>query len=473
MIRLQDASLAFGDVPLLHEAELTIESGERLCLVGRNGTGKSTLLNVLSQCETLDSGNLVIQQGLRIARLDQEVPELNDSTLYEVVSAGLGDHQALLLKYHEASQQLANADERTLQAFSQLQQQVEESGAWAGAQRIDSILDRLRLPADLPMSAASGGMRRRTMLGQALVSEPDVLLLDEPTNHLDIDAIESLEQAILGYPGTVLFVTHDRSFMDRLATRVIELDRGVLRSFPGSWDDYRKRKLALLKAEQEANRQFDKSLAEEEVWIRQGIKARRTRNEGRVRRLEQMRRERAARLEQQGRANMQISAGNQSGKRVFVLSDVTFSHDDRPVIRDFSTTVQRGDRIGIIGPNGCGKSTLLRLMLGEIEPQAGTVETGTQLTVAYFDQQREQLKPDSPVRDNVADGNDFIEINGKRRHVVSHLNDFLFTPARINSPVSSLSGGERNRLMLARLFARPANLAGTGRADQRSRYRNT
>ena len=458
LMQLQDACLAFGHVPLLDHADLTVEAKERVCLIGRNGAGKSTLLAVLAGERALDSGTLRRRDGLSVARLAQEVPEAESLTLYEVVAAGLGDQAGLLARYHAASLALGAGGEAELKAFSRLQAEVEAAGAWDGSQRIEATLDRLGLPADARMAECSGGIRRRAMLGQALVREPDVLLLDEPTNHLDIEAIRSLEEALLGYPGTVVFITHDRALIDRLATRIVELDRGHLNSFPGSYADYQRRKQAMLDAESDAARQFDKTLAQEEAWIRQGIKARRTRNEGRVRRLEAMRRERAERRERQGRASMALAAADRSGKLVLEAEQVAFAYDGEPVIRDFSTTILRGDRIGIIGPNGSGKSTLLKLMLGELEPTGGTIRRGTGLEVAYFDQERAQLDLDASVRDNVAEGSDRIDVGGRSRHVVGYLGDFLFPPARVNSPVRALSGGERNRLLLARLFTRPANL---------------
>jgi ABC transport system ATP-binding/permease protein len=458
LMQLQDACLAFGHVPLLDHAELVIEPRERVCLVGRNGAGKSTLLNVLTGEQSLDSGQVRRRDGIRIARLAQEVPVAVETTLFDVVAAGLGDHSDLLARYHEASAALGQADDAAWDSFTALQAQIEAAGAWEGSQRIDATLSRLGLDPDALMAQSSGGVRRRAMLGQALVSEPDLLLLDEPTNHLDIDAIRGLEEALLNYPGTVLFITHDRMLIDRLATRIVELDRGVLRSFPGTYREYLSRKNALLEAEADAARKFDQALAQEEVWIRQGIKARRTRNEGRVRRLEAMRRERAERRSRQGNASMRLDAGERSGKLVLEAENVTFAYHGTPVIRDFSTTVMRGDRIGIIGPNGSGKSTLLKLLLGNLEPTTGTIRHGTALAVAYFDQERAQLDPSRSVRDNVGEGSDQIVIGGKSRHVVGYLQDFLFPPARIASPVSALSGGERNRLLLAKLFAQPANL---------------
>ena len=463
LISLQAGCLAFGHVPLFDEVELNIEARERLCLIGRNGTGKSTLLNVLGGQQTLDSGRLWRRDGLRVSKLAQEIPDSASATLFEIVAEGLGDHSELLARYHHASLALGSAatggdDAGALAAFGRLQVEVEDAGAWEGSQRIDAVLSRLALPGEAAMSECSGGIRRRAMLGQALVAEPDLLLLDEPTNHLDIDAINALEEALLGYAGAVVFVTHDRTFIDRIATRIVELDRGVLRSFPGSYARYLQRKNAILDAEADSNRKFEQSLAQEEIWIRQGIKARRTRNEGRVRRLEAMRRERADRSNSPANVKMLLARGERSGKLVFEAEQVSFSYGDEPLITDFSTLVLRGDRIGIIGRNGSGKSTLLRLLLGELEVTSGVLRRGTKLDIAYYDQERLQLDPERSVRDNLADGSDQIVIGGKARHVVSYLADFLFPPARISSPVKTLSGGERNRLLLAKLFAKPANL---------------
>ena len=458
IFRLQNAALAFGHVPLLDDTDLIIEARERLCLVGRNGTGKSTLMNVISGTRALDSGQRWLGDSLQIAKLEQEVPQGVDASLFETIARGLGDHADLLKRYHDASLKLDNASESELVAFSRLQEEIERAGAWEGTQLVDATLDRLKLDGNAMMSECSGGVRRRAMLGQAMVSEPDLLLLDEPTNHLDIESITALEEALLSFKGTVLFITHDRSFINQLATRIIELDRGVLRSFPGDYSTYLKRKEAQLSAETDANRKFDQNLAQEEIWIRQGIKARRTRNEGRVRRLEALRAERSQRRERAGGAAMRVDAGDASGKIVIEAEGVGIRFDDQWVLRNFSTRIMRGDRVAIIGPNGSGKSTLLKLLLGEYSSTTGSIERGTRLQIAYFDQEREQLDPERSVRDNVADGTDRIEIGGKSRHVIGYLNDFLFPPARVHSPVKTLSGGERNRLLLARLFTRPANL---------------
>jgi len=458
LLRLQTAGLAFGHVALLDDTDLNIEARERLCLVGRNGTGKSTLMNVLSGTQVLDSGQRWAREGVAIAKLAQEVPHGDDLTLFETVARGLGDHGSLLQSYHDASTKLDNATEADLTRFARLQDQVEAAGAWEGTQKIDAILDRLKLDADTLMSESSGGVRRRAMLAQAMISEPDVLLLDEPTNHLDIESITALEEALLSYSGTVVFITHDRSFIDRLATRIVELDRGVLRSFPGSYAQYLQRREAQLAAEADANRKFDQNLAAEEVWIRQGIKARRTRNEGRVRQLAALRKERSERRNRAGGATMQVESGDSSGKIVIEANAVSMRFDDNLIFDKFSTKILRGDRVAIIGPNGCGKSTLLKVLLQQLTPTTGSVKPGTRLQTAYFDQERNQLDPELSVRDNVADGTDRVEIGGKSRHIIGYLNDFLFPPARVHSPVKTLSGGERNRLLLAKLFTRPANL---------------
>jgi ABC transport system ATP-binding/permease protein len=422
VLRLSNVHLAYGHHPLLAGVDLVLERRERVALVGRNGTGKSSLLKILSGAIQPDEGERWVADGARIAYLQQEVPEQAGASVFEVVAAGLG-----------------------------------ETEAWDRDHRVDALLMSMNLPGDKPMGECSGGIRRRALLAQALVGEPDVLLLDEPTNHLDIEAIAALEAALLQYRGAVVFVTHDRALIERLAERIIELDRGRLASFPGNYRTYLTRKAAMLEDEARADARFDKALAEEEVWIRQGIKARRTRNEGRVRRLEQMRRDRAERIGPKGQVKLAVERGGESGALVAELEHVSFGHD-RPIIEDFSIRIMRGDRIGIIGPNGCGKTTLLRILLGQLQPDSGTVTLGTRLGVAYFDQQRDQLRLEDTVRDNVVEGSDYINVGGRSRHVIGYLQDFLFEPARSNSPVKSLSGGERNRLLLARLFSKPANV---------------
>jgi ATP-binding cassette subfamily F protein uup len=458
LLQLQKACLAFGHIPLLKDVNLVINAKERVCLIGRNGTGKSSLLNVLSAEIPLDSGLLWTEDGLKIAKLAQEVPAAAAQTLYQTVAAGLGDLSGLLANYHRLSEEVSAGNLSALDELSDVQAEIDQVGAWDASQKVDTVLDKLKLPADALMSECSGGIRRRAMLGQALVNEPDLLLLDEPTNHLDIESIDALEQALLSYPGAVLFITHDRTFIDGLATRIIELDRGNLNSYPGSYAEYQRRKSAELSAEESGNRKFDQTLAEEEVWIRQGIKARRTRNEGRVRHLESLRLERQARIDRQGQVKMKLDKGGDSGKIVFEADQVAFAFEAQAIIRPFSTTILRGDRVGVIGANGSGKSTLLRLLLGDLEPTQGSITRGTKLNIAYFDQERMQLDPEKSVRDNLAGGSDQIQIGDKTQHVISYLRDFLFSPQRVNSPVKTLSGGERNRLLLAKLFAKPANL---------------
>ncbi|MFT7651250.1 MAG: ATP-binding cassette subfamily F protein uup [Limisphaerales bacterium] len=456
LLQLQKANLAFGHVDLLSDVDLVVNANEKVCLIGRNGTGKSSLLNTIIGEQPLDSGNIWLEDGIKIAKLAQEVPDGDDQTLYETVTSGLGNLSKLLADFHHVSQNVA--DDADLKKLEQLQEGIEQLDGWDVSARVDAVLSRLDLPADALMSQCSGGIRRRAMLGQALVSEPDLLILDEPTNHLDIASISALEEAIRGYSGAVIFVTHDRSFIDGIATRIIELDRGSLKSYPGTYAAYQKRKAQELEAEDDANKKFDQHLAEEEVWIRQGIKARRTRNEGRVRRLESLRKERGDRRNLQGRVAMSVDKGGNSGKIVLEFDDISFGFDDQTIVDQFSTTIMRGDRVGIIGPNGSGKSTLLRLMLGDLQPDTGTIRQGSQLNIAYFDQERMQLDPEKSVRDNLAPGTDQIQIGDRSQHVISYLRDFLFAPERANSPVKSLSGGERNRLLLARLFSKPANL---------------
>ncbi len=458
LVRLTDATLAFGHKLLLDHAQLQIEARERVCLVGRNGAGKSTLLNVLRGAITPDDGTLWQRDGLTIAHLEQDVPADLPATVYQTVAGGLPELGQLLSDYHDASHSISAEDRAGLRRLAELQQRIEDLGGWNLSQRVEEVLSRLALPADLLVAACSGGMRRRVMLGRALVSDPDVLLLDEPTNHMDIDAITALEELLLGFHGATVFITHDRALIRRLATRIVELDRGQLTSFPGNYDAYLIRKQQMLDVEARENANFDKFLAEEEVWIRQGIKARRTRNEGRVRRLESLREARRERVATQGAVRLDVDSRGRSGQIVADLDHVTFAYGEQTLVRDLTMTVRRGDRIGIIGANGCGKSTLLRLMLGQLEPHSGHVRRGTQLTTAYFDQQRAQLDPDASVRQNVSGGADNVTIGGRSKHVIGYLGDFLFPPERANSPVASLSGGERNRLLLAKLFTQPANL---------------
>lgn len=457
LIILRRVSLAFGDAPLLENVDLSIKRGERIALVGRNGAGKSTLMRVLLGELLPDSGEREVSDTLRAAWLDQHVPEQLEGSVFDVVAGGLGDTGRLLADYEHLVERAAE-DESLLDSLFALQAQLDSQGSWSLQQRVQATLSRLELDGTALFGALSGGLKRRVWLARALVSDPDLLLLDEPTNHLDIDAIEWLEEFLLGFPGAVVFVTHDRRFLQRLATRILDLERGRLTDFPGDWSRYLERKQAALDAEERASREFDKRLSEEEVWIRQGVKARRTRNEGRVRALQAMRRERAERRARMGRSRLEANLGVASGKRVIETSGIHYAVGERTLIHDFSCLIERGDKIGIIGPNGVGKTTLLRILLGELTPDRGTVTHGTRLQIAYFDQLRAQLDLEKSVRDNVADGADYIEIGGQRKHVMGYLADFLFTPERARSPVKVLSGGERNRLLLARLFTQPANL---------------
>ena len=457
LLRLENISLAYGYLPLLDHVEFQIESGERICLVGRNGTGKTTLLRIITGTTLPDAGAIWRQDALRVAHLEQELPPESDQTVFQVVAAGIGELGNLLTQYHNVTLQAAAADQSSLQQLAELQSRLDAFDGWNVNQRVEKVLTRLGLPADKPLVACSGGIRRQVMLAQALVSDPDLLLLDEPTNHLDIDAITWLENYLLGFRGALIFITHDRSFLRRLATRIVELDRGKLTSYPGDFDTYLRRKDESLEIEERAAARFDKKLAEEEAWIRRGVRARRTRNEGRVRALMMMRSERRERLEAQGKASFAIDAGGLSGKLAVDLRHVSFAYGDKLIVRDLTTRILRGDRIGIIGPNGSGKSTLLKLILGQIRPNSGEVITGTRLKVAYFDQHRGLLNPEKSVRDNLSDS-DYITVNGRSRHVIGYLKDFLFPPQRIDSPVQALSGGERNRLLLAKIFTQPANM---------------
>jgi ABC transport system ATP-binding/permease protein len=462
LISLQQLSLAFGHVPLFEEADLQIEDGERIALIGRNGSGKSSLLRVMSGETPPDGGSIWRQPGLRVSRLDQDVPVAGTRTVFEEVASGLGELGAVVARYHEAAVRVAESDvsqgEAALEKLGELQHQLEERDGWRLERKVELIVSRLALPADRRMTDLSGGWRRRALLGRALVSEPQLLLLDEPTNHLDIDAIRWLEQYLATYPGAILFVTHDRAFLSAIATRIIELDRGRLTSWPGSYTTYLARKDAALDAEAQNLERLDKKLEKEEAWLRQGVKARRTRNEGRVRALMALRAERAAHRSQSGTVRLALDDGQSSGKLVFEAKDVSKSFAGRPVVRDYSQRILRGDRIGLIGPNGSGKTTLLRLLVGEMEPDSGSVRHGARLEIAYFDQQRAQLDPDATVADSVNEGNTTVIVNGQPRHIVGYLADFLFPRERAQSPVKSLSGGERNRLMLAKLFAKPANV---------------
>jgi ATP-binding cassette subfamily F protein uup len=454
LLRLSDAEVAYGDRQLLRQASLVLQSGEKVALVGRNGAGKSTLLKVLAGEVQLDDGSLWRADNLKVSVLAQTVTAAEDDSVYHVVVEGLGELGELLDRYHQTTLQQA---ERQLESLADIEAGIEALGGWNVEQRVNRVLERMALPADVSMRECSGGMRRRAMLARALVAEPDLLLLDEPTNHLDIPAIDALQQMLTSTRATVVFVSHDRALIDAVATRIVEVDRGELQSYPGTYAAYQERKRKADAEEASNERKFDQHLAREETWIRQGIKARRTRNEGRVRRLQALRAQRAARLDKQGNIRLDIDGGQQSGALVAELENVCFGYDT-VLIKDFSTRIMRGDRVGIIGPNGSGKSTLLRLLLGELEPDSGTVTRGTRLQTAYFDQQRAQLDDRLSVRESVGEGSDTITVGGRDRHVVGYLGDFLFPAAQLNQPVGSLSGGEKNRLLMAKLFAQPANL---------------
>jgi ATP-binding cassette subfamily F protein uup len=449
-------SHSFGDHPLLDNADLNLEAGERVCLVGRNGSGKSTLLKILAGSIKADDGQITRKSELRIAELSQEVPREMSGSVYDSVASGIGELATVISEWHRAALESIE-NPQALDRMQKYQDQIEAQGAWNLEARISSVVSRLGLPADQTFDSLSGGMKRRVLLGRALVAEPDLLLLDEPTNHLDIDSILWLENLLLGFKGTLLFITHDRSFLQALATRIVDLDRGHLSSWPGDYHRYLQSRAAQLETESRHNALFDKKLAQEEVWIRQGIKARRTRNEGRVRALEKMRNERGQRREVSGSARLVAQKSESSGKIVIEAENLGFGWEDKPIISDFNCKILRGEKIGLLGPNGCGKSTLIQLLLGQIQPQTGHVNTGSRLEVAYFDQHRETLSPEKSVRENLASESDQISINGRSRHVIGYLKDFLFSEKSIHMPVKALSGGERNRLLLARLFARSFN----------------
>ncbi len=459
LLRTRNLRLSFGGPALLDGVNLSIEPGERVCLVGRNGCGKSTLLKVLEGRIKPDNGDIERRQGLNIASLDQDVPDDFAGSVFDCVAQGLGTLGALIRRFHHLSAELAHRqDDRLLEQLDTTQHELEAQGGWSLEQRVENVVSRLSLDPDARFEQLSGGVQRRVLLARALVSAPDLLLLDEPTNHLDIQSIEWLENFLVNFDGTLLFITHDRSFLTRLATRIIDLDRGVLTDWPGDYPTYLRRKQAWLDAEAGHQSAFDKKLAQEERWIRQGIKARRTRNEGRVRALQKMREQRRDRRTVSGKAKMRSQDVEASGKLVVETCDAVYTIGGRVLIDGLNTRILRGDKVGIIGPNGVGKTTLLRLLLGELKPDTGTIRLGTRLDIAYFDQRRAQLDGDRSVIDNIADGRQFIEINNQQRHVISYLQDFLFAPERCRTPVDALSGGERNRLLLARLFSKPSNL---------------
>ncbi|HKT79679.1 MAG TPA: ATP-binding cassette domain-containing protein [Vicinamibacterales bacterium] len=456
---LESVNIAFGHLPLLDNVDLQIDAGERLAIVGANGTGKSTLLKILARELAPDSGTVWLTPGLRVARLEQDVPLSDSRSVFEVVAAGLGELSALMAEYHALAVRVGHhPDQAGLDRLGRLQHDLEERGGWRIEQRVEAVLSSLHLSPDDRVEALSGGWRRRVLLAKALVAAPDLLLLDEPTNHLDLAAILWLESYLAEYGGAVAFVTHDRAFLQRVATRIVELDRGRLTSWPGDYATYLRRKEEALSAEAVREAKFDKRLASEEVWLRRGVKARRTRDEGRVRALLAMREERAARRQRVGSVRMQIEQAPASGRMVFELERVSKALGGQTIVKNLTTRILKRDRVGLIGPNGSGKTTLLRLLIGELEPDEGVVRRGANVDVAYFDQQREQLDPDRSVFDTIGDGNDTVTVNGRSRHVNAYLADFLFDPARAQSPVRALSGGERNRLLLARLFSRPANV---------------
>jgi len=459
LITLDQLSISFGSLPLLDRVGLQIEANERVCLIGRNGTGKSTLLQIINGNQAPDSGLVWRQPGVNIARLAQDATLFADRPVFDVVAEGLGDLSDLVTLYHHTAVQVSeNGNPALLEELGNLQHELEDRDGWRLEQRVELILSRLSLPTEALVNTLSGGWRRRVLLARALVSQPALLLLDEPTNHLDLDAIAWLEAFLADYPGAVLFVTHDRAFLRRLATRIIELDRGTLTSWPGNYEMFQRKKEEWLSNESLQQEKFDKRLAGEEAWLRQGVKARRTRNEGRVQALMAMRAERAARRELTDSVRLQVELADQSGRLVFEASHISKSYDAKPVVLDFSARVMRGDRIGLIGPNGIGKTTLLRLLLGDLEPDSGEVLRGVNIQVAYYDQQRERLDPEQTVFNTIGEGSETITVNGKTRHVNGYLQDFLFPPERARLPVKALSGGERNRLLLARLFTRPANV---------------
>ena len=458
VVSLSSAQLAFGHHALLDHAEFSLETGERIGLIGRNGTGKSSLLKIISGRMKLDDGLLVMQQGLKVAYVEQEPQFEPEMSVYDAVAAGLGELPALAKEYEGLTGQLGQGnDDAVMERMHEIQLKLDAGDAWNLKNKVEQTLDRLNLGGEAKMGTLSGGMQKRVALARALVAAPDVLLLDEPTNHLDFTSIMWLEGLLRDFKGSILFITHDRSFLDNVATRIVELDRGNLMSYPGNFSAYQTRKAEQLAIEEVENAKFDKFLAQEEVWIRKGVEARRTRNEGRVRRLEALRAQRSVRRDQQGQVRLEVASGERSGKIVAELENVNKAYGEKVIVKDFSSILMRGDKVGLIGTNGAGKTTLLKLILGEEQPDSGAIKQGTKLQVAYFDQMRAQLNEEASLADTISPGSDWVEINGQKKHVMSYLGDFLFAPERARSPVRTLSGGERNRLLLARLFAKPAN----------------
>lgn len=464
LIRVQNASIAFGPTTVLDKVDLTIDSGARMALVGRNGEGKSTLLKIIAGEILPDTGEIIASTGLKTAYLPQAVPADFEGSAYEVVASGLSKVGRIIAEYHNASQRLALGEERTesgkplVDHLARLQDQIDSSDGWSLVQKVEQTLSKMQISPEVEVSSLSGGMKRRVVLARALVSEPDILLLDEPTNHLDIGAVAWLEKYLATLNCALIFVTHDRKFLDSVANHICEIDRGRLTEWPSGFAEYRINKQKMLEVEAQQNALFDKKLAQEETWIRQGIKARRTRNEGRVRALKKLREQHAARRKVVGQARMSVNQAENSGKIIFETESMSFSHGDREIIRDLSTVIMRDDRVGIIGPNGCGKSTLVKLLVGELTPTSGTVNQGTQLEVAYYDQLRATLDTQLSAADNVSGGRDTVEVNGSPRHIMSYMQDFLFEPSRARAPITALSGGETGRLMLAKLFLKPSNL---------------
>lgn len=459
LINLSGAWLSFSDAPLLDNAELHIEENERVCLVGRNGAGKSTLLRVLAKEQTLDDGQVIYEQDLVVSRLQQDPPRDVEGTVFDFIAEGVQEQAEYIKSFHQISRLVEQEpNQKNLNRLAELQEVLDIRGLWSLDSRINDVLKQLSLPAEAKLSSLSGGWLRKAALGRALVSSPKVLLLDEPTNHLDIDTIEWLENFLKDFQGSLVFISHDRSFIRNMATRIVDLDRGKLVSWPGNYDKFLEGKEEALRVEEMQNAEFDRKLAQEEVWIRQGIKARRTRNEGRVRALKALRVERSQRREVMGTAKIQMEEASRSGKIVFELENVNYQIGEKKLVNNFSAQIQRGDKIALVGPNGCGKTTLLKLMLGELQSDSGRVHCGTKLEIAYFDQHRIALDPERTVMDNLAEGKQEVMVNGRPRHVLGYLQDFLFHPKRAMTPVKALSGGERNRLLLARLFLKPSNL---------------